>query len=153
MDYSPRNLALSRPAGKSIFEFLIEGRDELGVFASIVRLFADYNIDIRSITAESNPDTKENLFLVIVFCDFSRANCTVELFEKELRGLHFVRKVMSADMKGKLFDQFVFPTRIMNDKRVIVFRVGPLLKHREKSGQTFWFRRRSNHVRGGKILC
>ncbi len=62
------------------------------------------------------------------FCDMSKADCTTDIIVSELRSLSFVRKVLFADMKGRLFDRFLFPTMIMNKNRVILMRVEALLK-------------------------
>ena len=67
-------------------------------------------------------------FIASLFCEFSRADCTVEAFEDELKCLPFVIRAHSADMTGKYFDRFFFPLSIMNNNRIILMRTKPLLR-------------------------
>jgi hypothetical protein len=127
LEYFPRTLILTKPAGESIFEFIIESQPGVGAFCSLLKVFADHKIDVKSIAAGPEEKDNEDRFLTSAFCDFSHADCTVDAFKAEVAKLPFVKRIASADMKGKLFDQFIFPMRIMSDTRVIIFRVEPLL--------------------------
>ena len=127
MNYYPRNLTLTKPVGESIFEFLVEGRHDVQAFCHVLKVFSDHRVDVQSTSSDVRQIGKEKQFLMIAFSDFSGADCAVEHLEKELKALPFVQNVLSADMEGRLFDQFIFPTRIMGSTRVIVFRVEPLL--------------------------
>jgi hypothetical protein len=46
----------------------------------------------------------------------------------EIRDLPFVDKVGCLNAKGRLFDRFHFPIKVMNKYRAILMRGGPLLK-------------------------
>jgi hypothetical protein len=129
-EYFAKNIAITKPPGDHIFEFLIEGRDEIGALESILRAFSKHKINIRTISAGPGQQVegkRGNLFVTSAFCDFSKADCTIELLLGELRNLPFVRNALSADMTGRLFDRFLFPMKIMGEHRVILFRVEPLL--------------------------
>jgi hypothetical protein len=126
-EYFTRYLSITKPRGDHIFEFLVYGIDKPGTFIRIVEVYSRHGIDIRSISA--SPDQgDESFFVSTAFCDMSKADCTTDTVVAELRSLSFVRKVLFADMKGRLFDRFLFPTMIMNKNRVILMRVEALLK-------------------------
>ena len=125
--YFTRYLSITKPRGDHIFEFLIYGIDQPGAFIKIVDIFSRHGVDIKSISA--SPDQTEGSFFVSnAFCDMSKADCTTDTIISELRSLSFVRKALFADMQGRLFDKFLFPTTIMNKSRVILMRVEALLR-------------------------
>jgi hypothetical protein len=124
-EYFEKSVAITTPAGDHIFEFLIELRDQVGVFEKIVEVFTKHDAYIRTVSAA--PEEGEHKFVTNIFADFSKANCTADALLEELRRLSFVRKAYSADMRGRLFDRFLFPVKIMNEDRVLLMRVGPLL--------------------------
>jgi hypothetical protein len=119
---------LTKPKGDHIFEFLIYGRDEPGILVKIVDIFTKHKIDIRSISASPEQLEDRPYFVSNAFCDMSKADCTTESIVIELRKFSFVKRVLYADMKGRLFDRFLFPTLIMNKNRVILMRVEALLR-------------------------
>ena len=124
-EYFEKSVVITTPAGDHIFGFLVEARDQVGVFEKIVEVFTKHDVYIRSVSAA--PEEGEEKFMTNIFVDFSKANCTVDALLEELRRLSFVSKAYSADMKGRLFDRFLFPVKIMNEDRVLLMRVRPLL--------------------------
>jgi ACT domain len=112
-------------SGEWVYEFVVGGRDEIGGFAKVIEIFSKHNANIRSIY-EAPSDEEKHEFVSNMFCDLKRADCTVEQLLKELRNLPFVRRAYSADMRGRLFDKFLFPVFVMKN-RAILFRAQPLL--------------------------
>jgi hypothetical protein len=127
-NYFARYLSITKPKGDHIFEFLIYGIDEPGTFVKMLEIFTRHKIDIRSVTASPDQTDEDHFFVSNVFCDMSKSDCITDSIISELRKLPFVRKVLCADMKMRLFDRFLFPTLIMNNNRVILMRVEALLR-------------------------
>jgi predicted amino acid-binding ACT domain protein len=127
--YFPKNLPIARSKGDNIVEFAIFGRDEIGGFADITQVFSKHKINIKDITSNEVEDVKSRAFCTVAgfFCDFTTANCTIEQIEFELRAIHSVVDVQTYNMKDKIWDRFFFPTNL-NGSRVIMLRVGPLLR-------------------------
>lgn len=119
-------LSLSRPVGEDVFEFLIVTRDQIGVTSKITGEIARHNIDILTIDGAYDPGIER--FVFTLFCDFAKADCTPDLLMEELRKFDFVTKIDYASAKGRLFDRFYFPMRIMAKHRAILMRVSPFLK-------------------------
>ncbi len=127
IQYFTRYLSITKPKGEHIFEFLVYGIDKPGTFIKVAEVYSRHGIDIRSISA--SPDQADERFFVSnAFCDMSKADCTTDTIVSELRSLSFVQKVLCADMKGRLFDRFLFPNAIMNKDRIILMRVDALLR-------------------------
>lgn len=128
--YFPTNVPIIKPSGENVFEFLIEGRDEIGAFARVAGIFTGHRIDIRSISAGPVKNAKVNyaVFEANIFCDVSKADCSIIQVTDELTKLPFITTVLSADMKNRLFDRFLFPTVLGDTIRVVLFRVTPLLQ-------------------------
>jgi hypothetical protein len=87
---------------------------------------ARHNIDILSIVGANDANIER--FVLTIFCGFAKADCKVEQIVAELSGFPFVTKVEYLDAKGRLFDRFHFPIKIMNKHRAILVRVDPLLR-------------------------
>ena len=88
--------------------------------------FALHNVDILTIDGANDPTTGQ--FVLSLFCDLSKANCTTKSIADMIRRFPFVTKVDYVTAKGKLFDSFHFPLRIMNKHRAIIMRTDPLLE-------------------------
>ena len=149
-EHYTRFLSLSKPLGKDVFEFLVVIRDQLGAASKITGEIARHNIDILSIDGANDPAIER--FVLTLFCDLAKADCTAEQVVDEIRKFAFVTKIDYANAKGRLFDRFHFPIRIMNRYRAILMRADPLLRSRKtlrRSTRRDW---RLNHVRGGQNL-
>lgn len=125
IQYFGKEIAISVPKGDHIFEFLVEAEDQIGIFERIVEVFSCHQANIISVSASLEED--EQKFAINLFADFSKANCTVDNLLEELKRLRFVTKAYSADMRGKMFDRFLFPIRMMKGSRVLLMQVEPLL--------------------------
>jgi hypothetical protein len=125
-NYFEKSLPITRPPGDHIFEFIIEATDRIGVFKMILDVFAKQRVDVRTISA-SPEDGEKKLFVTSLFADFSKARTSMDGLLEEIRELAIVRRAYAVDMKGRLFDRFLFPLRIMNSSRVLLLRVEPLL--------------------------
>lgn len=125
-EYFPKNFALTKPDGKKIFEFVVLIKDQAGAYSRLVETFTSHGIDIKSGFVGQHGSSSQ--FIANLFCEFARADCTVWIFEEELKRLPFVIRVRSADMAGRYFDKFFFPMTIMNNNRIILMRTEPLLR-------------------------
>lgn len=125
-EHYTRFFSLSKPLGEDVFEFLIVTRDQIGATSKITGEIARHNIDILSITGAN--DVAIERFVLTLFCDLAKADCTAEQVVDEIRKFPFVTKVDYVDAKGRLFDRFHFPIRIMNRYRAILMRADPLLR-------------------------
>jgi len=124
-EYFEKSVAITTPAGDHIFEFLIEAKDQVGIFEKIVQVFTKHDVYIRTVSAA--PEERKQKFTTNIFVDFSKANSTADDLLEELRRSPFVKKAYFEDMKERLFDRFLFPVKIMNEDRILLMRVGPLL--------------------------
>ena len=132
-EYYTRYFSLSKPLGEDIFELLFVTKDQLGVISKITAEIAGHDIDILSITGANDPDI--GLFVLTLFCDFAKADCTAEDIANEVRNLPFATKVDFRDAKATLYDGYHFPIKVMNKYRAILLRGVPLLemeKHLQK---------------------
>jgi hypothetical protein len=126
-EYYPRNLSLIRPKGDDIVEFAIFGRDEIGGYAQIGRIFSTHNINIRGIESNEVEDAKGSRSVASFFCDFANADCAVAEVLKEIRSLNFVTEVHYYEMGDRNWERFFFPM-YLNGNRVIIMRLEPLLR-------------------------
>lgn len=124
--YHTHYLSFSKPTGKNVFEYVFETKDEIGVTGKITGEIAKHNIDILRIHGSNDEETHR--YILSVFCDFSKADTTAELFAQDVRKFPFVIEVDYAGASGTLFDSFRFPLKIIDNSRVIVMRVDPLLR-------------------------
>ncbi len=125
-EYFEKSIAITAPQGDHIFEFLVEAKDQPGVFERIVKVFAAHDVDVRSVSGA--PEEGKQKFVTNLFVDFSAANCTAGDLLEELKRLPFVRKAYYADLKGRMFDRFLFPLQMLGGRRVLLMRVEPLVQ-------------------------
>src|SRR2546425_5175826 len=104
--YYSRHLALIRPKGNHVHEFLITGHDETGTLAEIGGIFARHDVTVNALQAYA--DKEEASFVITSFCDFGRADCTAEQVSREISALTFVREVKSVSAKDALYDRYYF---------------------------------------------
>ena len=126
LEYHAKFLSLSKPQGEDVFEFLIVTKDQIGVTSKITGEFALHNVDILTIDGANDPTTGQ--FVLSLFCDLSKANCTAKSITDAIREFPFVTKADYVTAKGRLFDSFHFPLRIMNKHRALIIRADPLLE-------------------------
>lgn len=124
-EYYTQYFSLSKPLGVNVFEFLIVAKDEIGATSKLTGELARHNVDILSIAGAN--DFEIGLFVLTLFCDFAKADCTAAALAGKVWDLPFVTKVDFRDAKGRLFDGYRYPLRIMNKHRGILMRAGPLL--------------------------
>jgi predicted amino acid-binding ACT domain protein len=125
-DYYTRFLSLSKPRGEHVFELLVVAKDEIGVTSKVTGEIARHKIDILSIDGANDPEL--NGFVFTIFCDFANADCTAEQVADEIRKFAFVTRIDYLSAKGRLFDRYRFPIKIMNKHRAILMRADPLLR-------------------------
>ncbi|MHB1908454.1 MAG: hypothetical protein ACYCQJ_06235 [Nitrososphaerales archaeon] len=132
--YFPKNVSIMKPLGEDIFEFFIQAHDEVGVFASIISVFARHNANIRSASAGINKygNKLPLAFEINIFCNLTKCDTTVEQLRNELTRLPSISKVLVANLKNKLFDQFSFPTVLNGTTRMVLFRATPLVQIEKK---------------------
>ncbi len=122
--FFPRNVTLSKPAGQGITEFLVVGKDELGAVSKVMSIFADHSINFLSSYGESRDE--EHNFILTFFAEVDDVESQIEILEKEISSLSFVKQVQSVKMKDRVYDQYLFPITA-GSARVIIMRADPLL--------------------------
>jgi predicted amino acid-binding ACT domain protein len=124
LEHYTKFLSLSKPLGEDVFEFLLVTKDEVGVTSKITGEIARHNVDILSIDGAN--DSEIGRFVLTIFCDLAKADCTAQGLADDMRKFAFVTKIEYVDAKGRLFDTFHFPLRIMNKYRAVLMRADPL---------------------------
>jgi predicted amino acid-binding ACT domain protein len=125
-DYYTRFLSLSKPLGEDVFELLVVAKDEIGVTSKVTGEIARHKIDILSIDGANDPQLDR--FVFTIFCDIAKADCTAEQVVEEIRKLAFVTGIDYLSAKGRLFDRYRFPIKMMNKHRAVLMRADPLLR-------------------------
>jgi hypothetical protein len=127
-EYYPKDILISPPAGEqNLFEFLVERKDEVGVFEKVLHVFAIHSVHIRGIWGAPTKIKARRIFLSVIYCNFSHADCTAEQLESELKKISLVIGVRFSKLEEMLLDRFLFPLNMMGEQRVILFRAEPLL--------------------------
>ena len=133
--YHTKNFSLSTPAGSNVFEFFIASDHQIGTTAKICEIFARCRAKILQMYGSF--EAESNSFVYSFFCDFARANTTVEAVIRLIRNLQTTRKIDAFNCQNKLYDQAFFPLVVMQKHRVIMMRAEPLLRIEKRLGQRF----------------
>ena len=123
--FFPRNIPLSKPSGQSVTEFLIVGRDDLESVSKVMSIFADRRINVLASYFESRDEAHN--FILTFFAEVDDVESQIEILEKEISSLSFVKQVQSVKMKDRVYDQYLFPITATGSTRVIIMRADPLL--------------------------
>lgn len=122
----PRNIALIKPQGNKITEFLIICKNEIGALASIAAIFAKQNVNIE--IAYGHADHADNRYLLVLYADFSNSPVLVEQVVTELRALFVTHNVEIDADQTKQFDDFLFPILGFQQDRAVVMGLNALIK-------------------------
>jgi predicted amino acid-binding ACT domain protein len=122
----PRNIALLRPAGNKVIEFMIISKNEIGVLASISGVFARQNINIE--VTYGHADRQGNAYLLILYADFSNSPCTVDQIVKDLKDLPVTHMVEVDIDQKRHFDDFLYPIVSVDGERAVIMGLNALIK-------------------------
>ena len=111
--------------GEHVFEFLVVVKKASASLESLLHTFSEHRASVEAI--ETNPDTKVEDLIVTIFSDFSNSDLRPEEMLKEIQSSPFVIKAYFEDMNKKMFENYLFPIKIMDGFRVLILRAEPLL--------------------------
>jgi len=122
----PRNIALLRPAGSKVIEFMIICKNEIGALAAISGVFAKQNINME--ITYGHADRHDNAYLLILYADFANSTSTADQVVKDLKELMVTQLVeVDADQK-RHFDDFLYPIVGVDDDRAVIMGLNALVK-------------------------
>ena len=122
----PRNIALLRPSGPKIVEFMIICKNEIGALAAISGIFAKQNLNIE--VTYGHADRQGNEYLLILYADFSNSTYTVDQITKDLKDLPVIQKVEVDIDQRRHFDDFLFPLVSVDNDRAVIMDLNALIK-------------------------
>lgn len=121
-----RNIALLRPPGNKIIEFLVACKNETGVLATISGIFANHSLNIE--VAYGHAEREGNSYLLILYADFSVSSCTIDQVVKELKDQPAIHQVeVDTDMRRR-FDNFLYPIVTVDEERAVIMGLNALTK-------------------------
>jgi hypothetical protein len=122
----PRNIALIRPSGNKVIEFMIICKNEIGALASISGIFAKQNLNI-DITY-GHADKQGNAYLLILYADFSNSSYSVDQTVKDLKDLPVIQMVEVDIDQRRHFDDFLYPIVGVDGDRTVIMGLNALIK-------------------------
>jgi hypothetical protein len=128
--YVPRFVGVGPPpdsvkSGK-LYEFVAEGRDEVGSLSKLNKVLNDHNLKVAS--AGGYSVSEGGAFIWSGFADYSLSTFKVEDTIREIKRLSFVTQASAVKIGEVVFDQYLFPVTIMGRQRAILVRAAPFVR-------------------------
>ena len=111
--------------GEHVFEFLVIVRKAPSALENLLHTFSEHHASVEAM--EANPDAKAGDLIVTIFSDFSNSDLRPEEMLGEINSSPFVTKAYFEDMNKKMFENYLFPIKIMDGYRVVILRAEPFL--------------------------
>ncbi|MDA4123425.1 MAG: ACT domain-containing protein [Thaumarchaeota archaeon] len=122
--YFPRRLALVAPQGELVHEFVVTGRDRIGILSEISTVFAKHFISLTSVDIDT---IASGDFVLVTFADFRNSDAPAEQVLKEVTALKSVKSVLSGSASTALFERFMFPITAGGSNRAIILPASALM--------------------------
>lgn len=116
-EYHPRNIGSSTLGTAGTQSYLITGKEGKGAEVQILTVFLKHKA--RILSHSSYVDERTGEFTMSLVCDLQKADSTPDDFLIYLTDVKSVKNVLTAKMKDRLFERFLFPLTLLDSDRVI----------------------------------